>query len=300
MSSALANYFNREELPMEVDEKDIKDLAKSKRKMILLPLGTFGITYLIRNFRDKIFVSGNFLVNIMNVRGKYKNDSYNSKSVSQSLDEARNSEDPYKMIKAERELAKKNLKDNSVEKITKSKVVYKSNPDPFAKFQRQQGITPATKMYSGNKQSESFQYKSEAERSAGLGGNQIMNKGSTYTNMLKTYTDYQQNERFKTEKFNAEERQFKREKRFKIFKKINVMKIRDLIMAKRLKNTGSLFIIIPTVLAVFAGISQYATTSFMMYLKYQPMVDMYYLKQVEEAEATSGSQQSTSSQQATA
>lgn len=99
MNSALEKYFNREELPMEVDESDIKDLAKARRKMILLPLGTFGITYLIRNFRDKVFVSGNFLINIMNAKGKFKHENYNSKSVSESLDEARQSEDPYKLIK---------------------------------------------------------------------------------------------------------------------------------------------------------------------------------------------------------
>lgn len=199
-------------------------------------------------------------------------------------------------------MAKQNQKATDVKEVKKPEVVYKSNPDPFAKFQRREGITPATKTYSGFQQSESYHYPSDAERSVGFGGNQIMNKGSAYTNMLKTYTDYQQNERFKREKLNAEERQFKRDKRFKIFKRINILKIRDFIMKKRLKSTGSLFITIPTVLAIFAGISHYATSSFMKYLKYQPMVDMYYLKQVQEAKAAEAAepQKPATSQQAAA
>ena len=170
------------------------------------------------------------------------------------------------------------------EETPKPKTVYRTNPDPFEMRVRRQGLTPAAKTYTGNEPSESFYFQSESEKSVGYRGNQVMSKGSAYTNLLRTYTDYQQNERFKKSKISAEEREEKRNKRFKHFKRIKVNSIRDYVMKSRVRSTGSLFIIIPTFLSVIAGISHYATINFGIYLKYQGMVDMYYDKTTEETE----------------
>lgn len=99
MNSLLQSYFKRDDLPQEIEEADIEDLAKAKRKMLILPLATFGITYIIRNFRDKVFVSSNFLINMMNVRGKYSKADFKSTSISERMEELKSSEDPYKQIK---------------------------------------------------------------------------------------------------------------------------------------------------------------------------------------------------------
>jgi len=46
-----------------------------------------------------------------------------------------------------------------------------------------------------------------------------------------------------------------------------------------------LFIIIPTVLSTIGAISNYASVSFGVYLKYQAMVDTYYFTQQQEQES---------------
>jgi hypothetical protein len=51
-------------------------------------------------------------------------------------------------------------------------------------------------------------------------------------------------------------------------------------MRRKLTTSGWMFVIIPTIVSIFAGISNYATVSFGVYLKYQAMVDTYYLKVV--------------------
>lgn len=201
----------------------------------------------------------------------------------------------YKILE-ERKLqkeAKKNLKE--LKTNTKSEVVYKQNPDPFEIRSRRKGITPASKTYIGNQPSEKFYYGDVSEKSVGVRGNQIMNKGSAYTNLLKTYTDYNANERYKKAISSADEREIKRNKRFRSFKRINVGRVRNYIMKNRTRSTGSLFIIIPTFLAVIAGISNYTTTCFGMYLKYQPMVDMYYKKHLEVKENSKASETTTNS-----
>lgn len=47
-------------------------------------------------------------------------------------------------------------------------------------------------------------------------------------------------------------------------------------MRKRFKSSGWLFVMIPTFLAVISGITNYATVTFGVYLKYQAMIDTYY------------------------
>lgn len=39
--------------------------------MVTIPLFTFGVTLLFRSLRDKLFISGNFFFNLMNIKSKY-------------------------------------------------------------------------------------------------------------------------------------------------------------------------------------------------------------------------------------
>lgn len=99
MNSSLPNPKIKKIFPMEMEQKDLKELEKAKRKLIIFPLMAFGITYLIKNFRDKMFVSNNFLVNMMTIRGKYSDTQYKSKTFDERKEEINDISDPYKQIK---------------------------------------------------------------------------------------------------------------------------------------------------------------------------------------------------------
>lgn len=207
---------------------------------------------------------------------------------------------PYKEIKQQNiEKAQEDakLESKASEEI---KIPRRQNPDPFEMRARRQGIVPLTRKVKANAPKEETTYEDEIERSVGLGGNQVMNKGSMYTNLLKTYTDYEQNKRFEKAQINAEERDEKRNKRFKLFKKINVEGVRNRVMNKRGRGAGRMFIIFPTVLALIAGVSNYTTVNFGVYLKYQAMVDTYYLQKLAETEKLNRELESSSNSKITA
>ena len=50
------------------------------------------------------------------------------------------------------------------------------------------------------------------------------------------------------------------------------------VVKRKLRGTGWMFIIMPTVAGFIAGLTNYYTMKFGVYLKYQAMVDTYYDK----------------------
>lgn len=207
---------------------------------------------------------------------------------------------PYKELKQqniEKAQADAKIENKASEEI---KIPRRQNPDPFEMRVRRQGIVPASRKVKANAPKEEIYYEDETERSVGLGGNQVMNKGSMYTNLLKTYTDYEQNQRFEKAQINAEERDDKRNKRFKLLKKINVEGVRNRVMNKRSRGAGRMFVIVPTILALIAGFSNYTTVNFGVYLKYQAMVDTYYLQKQAEEERLNNELENSSNNKITA
>ena len=73
------------------------------------------------------------------------------------------------------------------------------------------------------------------------------------------------------------EREIKNQKRFKFLQKLNLDKIRDRVLSKKISRHGGMgIVIIPTLLSVMAAGINYGYVSFAVYLKYQAMVDTYY------------------------
>jgi hypothetical protein len=294
-----ANVNTEDEFLTEISQSDMTNLSKTKRTMLTLPIFAFGLTYFIRSFRDRVFVSNNFLVNFMSIRSKYK-DTYTSKSLEERHEELKDVENPYKEIK------QKNIEKAQKAEIVGNKaseeikVPRRQNPDPFEMRNKRQGLVPASRSVKANAPKEHIYFMDESQKSAGLSGNQIINKGSVYTNLLRTYTDYEQNKRFEKEKVNAEERAEKRNIRFKVFKRINVEGVRNRVMNKRVRGAGKMFVVIPTILAFIAAASNYATVNFGVYLKYQAMVDTYYLQKQAEAEKLQSELENTPNERATA
>ena len=272
-----ANKDLDDEYLEQIEQADIYNLKKAKRNIILIPMFTFAITYMIKSFRDKIFMSGNYLVNIMTIRQKYKDTKYKSKTYEERKDDVKKMASPYKDIAEELKKAKEEKAKNTVEKEPEP-VVFKQNPDPFQMRIKREGIIPASKEYSGKEQSVAYQNMFQKDNDSGTPGNRIMNKGSIFSNIVDKYKDEAEKKVFERSKISAEERDEKRERRFRYFKKININYFRDRVMKKRFKSGGWLFVTIPTFLSVIAGFSNYATVSFGVYLKYQAMIDVYYNK----------------------
>jgi hypothetical protein len=276
-----ANDAVDDEYLTEIQQVDIDNLEKAKRRILILPLLTLAVTYLIKASRDSIFISNNFLVNIMTVRRKYKETKFKSKTYEERKDKVDEIADPYRQIAEERRLEKEARQSIAKEEVKTQPIVQtKQNPDPFELRLRKQGIVPASRTYSGSQKHESFQYKDGPEEQLGVRGNQVVNKGSAYTNLLRTYTEYEDNKRYEKTVLSAAERDERRNRRFKYFKRINFDKIRDKVMKSKFKSSGWLFVVIPTALSVVAGFTNYATVSFGVYLKYQAMVDTYYNRQL--------------------
>lgn len=277
-----ANDALDDEYLTEIQQVDIDNLEKAKRRILILPLLTFAVTYLIKASRDSIFISNNFLVNMMTIRRKYKETKFKSKTYEERKDKVDDMANPYRQIAEERRLENEAKRSITKEDVKGQPEVHvKQNPDPFELRLRKTGIVPATKKYSGSQKHDSFEYKDGPEEQLGVRGNQIVNKGSAYTNLLRTYTEYEDNKRYEKTVLSAAEREEKRNRRFKHFKRINFDKIRDKVMKSKFKSSGWLFVVIPTALSVIAGFSNYATVSFGVYLKYQAMIDTYYNRQLE-------------------
>ena len=114
------------------------------------------------------------------------------------------------------------------------------------------------------------------DKDDGTVGNKIMSRGSMFSNIINKYKDDTDKKAFEKSQISAEEREEKRNKRFKYLRSINVNYFRERVMKKRFKSGGWLFVTIPTILSVIAAFSNYATVSFGVYLKYQALIDTYY------------------------
>ena len=112
----------------EIQESDLDNIRKAKRKMFTLPLMTLGATYLIKMFRDRIFISNNFLINIMSVRKKHNSTQYKSKTYDQRKDDIDRLAEPYQNIKQKSEEIEK-LKQNeaNLDEVKVGGVLYKEN-----------------------------------------------------------------------------------------------------------------------------------------------------------------------------
>lgn len=269
-----ANAAVDDEFFSEIESGDIDNLKKAKRRILTLPLLTFAVTYLIKQFRNRIFISNNFLLNIMTLRQKYQGKQYKSKTYEERKESVDKLASPYKAIAEEAKAQKSAVK--QAEPVKSERVKLRSNPDPFDGLVKKRGIIPSMHVYSEHDQRVVYKNAFEGRVDDGVPGNQIMNRGSAYSNLLRRYTDYENNAQYEKSVLSAAERDEKRTKRFRFLRKIDVNKIRDKVMKSNFRSRGWMFVLIPTVLSVVAGISNYATVYFGVYLKYQAMVDTYY------------------------
>jgi len=216
-----ANSAVEDEYFPKLLDADITNLEKAKRRILYIPFVTLGVTYMIKSFRDHMFVSNNFLVNMMTVRGKYRDTKFRSKNYQQRKSQVDKLADPYKEIVIEQKLKKEeSIKQDKTHAAVAEKP-FKQNPDPFQRRMKMKGFTPATKTFTGSQKHVDYE-NPKGEQHGGPRGNQIMSKGSFYTSMLRTHTDYEQNERFNKSVLNSEELEAKREKRFRFFKKVKL------------------------------------------------------------------------------
>ena len=54
-----------------IEQQDFVHISNARAKIVSIPLFTFGATLLFRSLRDKLFISGNFFFNMMNIKSKY-------------------------------------------------------------------------------------------------------------------------------------------------------------------------------------------------------------------------------------
>lgn len=77
---------------------------------------SIGITYLIKTFRNRIFVSNNYLVNIMSIHSKYKDTRFETKKSEPIKSDAQVMAESFKNIKKQEEEQKLKLeKENTVQ-----------------------------------------------------------------------------------------------------------------------------------------------------------------------------------------
>ena len=62
----------------------------------------FGITYLLRSLRDRIFLSGNYFFNIMRATTRHSNDQYKPKTPMEQTESVKNKGSVYDEIKREK------------------------------------------------------------------------------------------------------------------------------------------------------------------------------------------------------
>lgn len=110
-----ANQKISDEYFEEIQKDDLENIKKAKTKILTIPLLAFSVTYLIKNFRDRMFVSNNFLVNMMSIRSKYSNQQYKSKNYEERKADVDKMANPYQQISQERK---------AQEEISKSKGIH--------------------------------------------------------------------------------------------------------------------------------------------------------------------------------
>ena len=96
-----------------IQQSDIDNINKAKRNILTIPIMTFGVTYVLTMLRSKIFVSSNFLLNILTIRRKYSNTKYKSKSYEERKDSVQEMAEPYKEIKEQKLKFKDNMNEQS-------------------------------------------------------------------------------------------------------------------------------------------------------------------------------------------
>ena len=269
-----ANKDVDDEYLESIEQADIANIKRAKRNIVVIPMATFAITYFIKTFRDRIFTSSNYLVNIMTIRKKYKNTKYKSKTYEERKESVDKMATPYKDIAEELKKEKEMTKIAEIKQEAPTEL--KQNPDPFQRRIIKQGIIPASKSYTQGEPSVIYQNMFSTDKDDGTVGNKIMSRGSMFSNIINKYKDDTDKKAFEKSQISAEEREEKRNKRFKYLRSINVNYFRERVMKKRFKSGGWLFVTIPTILSVIAAFSNYATVSFGVYLKYQALIDTYY------------------------
>ena len=140
-----ANKDVDDEYLESIEQADIANIKRAKRNIVVIPMATFAITYFIKTFRDRIFTSSNYLVNIMTIRKKYKNTKYKSKTYEERKESVDKMATPYKDIAEELKKEKEMTKIAEIKQEASTEL--KQNPDPFQRRIIKQGIIPASKSY---------------------------------------------------------------------------------------------------------------------------------------------------------
>jgi hypothetical protein len=136
-----------------------------------------------------MFVSSNFLVNIMDIRNKFRYKQYGGRENAEVKTEEETTVDPYEEIKKEQK-AMGNIENVKVEDA--EVVPLKQNPDPFeSRFKETEGFGTRRTYLRNVPAPEPVIQQVQPEKEPNYFER---NRGSVYTQVLKSYTNQEQKE----------------------------------------------------------------------------------------------------------